>query len=122
MAINRPTLGGMDGGRPPDREGMPCQYEKVCYALAICGGALTVGGVTEAKAQDMQTFLNNLNRQVGTAYQHYYAGRNIYDSVPVEQRLDYRCAMGDGQACWLHQQQLNNANAYMARHYRSLGY
>ena len=97
---------------------------KVGYAVVICGatfcGVLPFGGI-EVKAQDMQTFLNNLNRQMSTANQHYRAGVGIYNSVPYYEKLDYKCAHGDARACWLHQQQLNNANNYMARHYQSLG-
>jgi hypothetical protein len=61
----------------------------------------------------MQTFSFNLNRQMSTAYGHYRASVNIYNSVPVRRRLDYRCADGDMRACWLHQKQLENANRYM---------
>ena len=72
-------------------------------------------------AQDMPTFLRNLNRQMGQAQAHYRAGVNIYNRVSVQDRLDYKCAMGDQRACWLHQQQLENADRYMTRHYQGLG-
>jgi hypothetical protein len=92
---------------------------KVCYTLAICG-TLPFGG-TAVHAQDMQTFLSNLNRQMSVANQNYRAGVRIYNSVPFYEKLDYKCAHGDTRACGLHQQQLNNANNYMSRLYQSLG-
>lgn len=97
---------------------------KVTRSLVICGVTLCMTlpfSVTEARAQDMQTFLNNLNRQMAGANQNYRAGVNIYNRVPFYEKLDYKCAHGDARACSLHQQQLNNANDYMARHYQSLG-
>jgi hypothetical protein len=78
-------------------------------------------GSTEARAQDMQTFLRNLNNQTAIAQGHYRAGLDIYNRVPVQQRLDYKCYMGDMLACWVWQKQIENANRYMARHYRNLG-
>src|SRR4051812_25919570 len=58
---------------------------------------------------------------MSTAQGHYRAGVETYNSVPMERRLDYRCNMGDMRPCYVRQQQLNNANEYMACHYRSLG-
>ena len=98
---------------------------KVSCTLAICGatfcGVLPFGG-TAVQAQDMQTFLSNLNRQMSVANQNYRAGVKIYNNVPFYEKLDYKCAHGDVRACGLHQQQLNNANNYMSRLYQRLGH
>lgn len=93
---------------------------RVLLASVTMGGAfLGFGGI--GQAQDMPTFLRNLNSQMSTAYGHYRAGVQTYRSVPVQNRLDYKCLHGDKRACYVHQKQLDNANEYMARHYRSLG-
>lgn len=89
---------------------------KRCVVASCCSlGVLALSGT--AHAQDMQTFLNSLNRQMSTAYGHYRAGVNIYNSVPPWQRLDYKCNHGDMRACKLHQMQLENADRYMSLHY-----
>jgi hypothetical protein len=93
----------------------------VRFGVAVCVVLCMLAFGETAKAQDMQTFLFNLNQLTSTAYGHYIAGVNIYNSVPVWQRLDYKCANGDMRACLLHQKQLENAYRYMAYHYRNLG-
>lgn len=76
-----------------------------------------------ANAQsNMPQFQHWLNGQMSQAMRNYHEGVRIYNSVPRNQRLDYKCAHGDRRACWLHQQQLNNANRYMSQHYRNLGH
>jgi hypothetical protein len=135
--MNSPRFSALDPRRGLDDKGEAClanpaidrmdnvmSVRRVSFTFVIWGaafcGALLFGGA-EGKAQDMQTFLNNLNRQMSSANQHYRAGIAIYNSVPYYKKLDYKCAHGDARACSLHQQQLNNANNYMARHYQSLG-
>jgi hypothetical protein len=81
--------------------------KRVAVAAGCASRMVTFCGL--AHAQDMQTFLNNLNGQMSSAYNHYRAGVNIYNSVPPWERLDYKCANGDMRACWLHSQQLENA-------------